>query len=83
LKQVAVIGEAGDGSFQKMLKAIRVEYHPNVVVAASSLPVNENAPALLNERGMLNGKATVYVCEGFVCKQPTTDIETLGELLNT
>lgn len=83
LKQVAVIGEAGDGSFQKMLKAIRVEYHPNVVVAASSLPVNENAPALLNERGMLNGKATVYVCEGFVCKQPTTDIKTLGELLNT
>jgi uncharacterized protein YyaL (SSP411 family) len=83
LKQVAVIGEAGGGSFQKMLKAIRVEYHPNVVVAASSLPVNENAPALLNERGMLNGKATVYVCEGFVCKQPTTDIETLGELLNT
>jgi uncharacterized protein YyaL (SSP411 family) len=29
----------------------------------------------------LNGKSTVYVCEVFVCKQPTTEIETLVEQL--
>lgn len=82
LKQVAVVGEAGDTSFQRMLKALRVEYRPSVVVAASSFHINENAPALLHDRGMVNGKATVYVCEGFVCKQPSTESESIGELLN-
>ena len=82
LKQVAVVGEAEDSSFQRMLKAIRVEYYPSVVVAASSYPIKEHAPALLQDRGMLNDKATVYVCEGFVCKQPTTEVETLREQLS-
>lgn len=82
LKQVAVVGEAEDTSFQRMLKALRVEYRPSVVVAASSFPINENVPALLHDRGMVNGKATVYVCEGFVCKQPSTESESIGELLN-
>jgi uncharacterized protein YyaL (SSP411 family) len=83
LKQVAVVGEAEDPDFQEMLKAIRVEYYPSVVVAASSFPIKEHAPALLQDRGMLMGKATVYVCEGFVCKQPTTEVETLREQLNS
>jgi uncharacterized protein YyaL (SSP411 family) len=52
-----------------------------VVVAAASSK-NENAPALLNDRTTTNGKATVYVCEGFVCKMPTTDIAALIEQLN-
>jgi uncharacterized protein YyaL (SSP411 family) len=83
LKQVAAVGEAGDPNFQRLLKAIRAEYRPGVVVAASSSSKKENAPALLRERGMLNGRATVYVCESFVCKQPAMDVETLMEQLKS
>ncbi|MBI2333877.1 MAG: thioredoxin domain-containing protein, partial [Chloroflexi bacterium] len=83
LKQVAAVGEAGDPNFKRLLKAVRAEYHPSVVVAASSSSKKENIPALLHDRPMLNGKATVYVCEGFVCKQPTTEVETLIEQLNS
>ncbi|MBK6794138.1 MAG: thioredoxin domain-containing protein [Anaerolineales bacterium] len=83
LKQVAAVGEAQDPSFQGLLKAIRAEYRPSVVVAASPSSSKENTPALLQERGMINGKATVYVCEGFVCKQPTTEVEILIEQLNS
>jgi uncharacterized protein YyaL (SSP411 family) len=81
LKQVAVAGEAEDPDFQRLIQVIRSEYRPSVVVAAASSK-NENAPALLNDRTMMNGKATAYVCEGFVCKMPATDIETLIEQLN-
>ncbi|MBI5964167.1 MAG: thioredoxin domain-containing protein [Chloroflexi bacterium] len=73
MKQIAVMGEAGEEMFERMLKVIRAEYRPGVVVAASSHPPLENAPALLNDRVLVNGKATAYVCEGFVCRQPTTD----------
>jgi len=76
-KQVAVLGEAGEEMFERMLKVIRAEYRPGVVVAASSHPPQKDAPALLHERPLIEGKATAYVCEGFVCKQPTADPEVL------
>jgi len=62
-----------------MLKVIRAEYRPGVVVAASPYPLQEDAPALLRERVLIDGKATVYVCEGFVCKKPETDPEVLAK----
>jgi len=47
MKQVAVMGEAGEEMFERILKVIRAEYRPGVVVAASSYSPPENAPALL------------------------------------
>ena len=78
-KQVAVLGEAGEENFERLLKVIRAEYRPGVVVAASPYPPQKDAPALLHDRGLVNGKATAYVCEGFVCKQPANDPEVLAE----
>ena len=78
-KQVAVLGEAGEEIFERMLKVIRAEYRPGVVIAASTYPPQKNAPTLLNDRMLMNGKATAYVCEGFVCKLPTNDEKMLAE----
>jgi uncharacterized protein YyaL (SSP411 family) len=82
IKQVAVLGEAQDENFQKMINILRAEYRPGMVTAAASHPT-EDSPALLNNRGMIESKSTAYVCEGFVCKQPTTEIQTLIELLKS
>ena len=76
------MGEAGEENFERMIKAIRAEYRPGVVVAASAYPPSKNAPALLEQRTLINGEATAYVCEGFVCKQPTTDVEILIAQIN-
>jgi uncharacterized protein YyaL (SSP411 family) len=65
-----------------MLKIIRSDYRPDWVVAASISPPQKHAPALLTDRPLVNGKATVYVCEGLVCKQPVTTPEKLLEHLN-
>jgi hypothetical protein len=77
--QIAVLGEAED--LGRLLKVIRAEYRPGVVTAASVFPPQKNSPALLHERGLVDGKATAYVCEGFVCQQPTNDPETLAKQL--
>ncbi|MBK9208562.1 MAG: thioredoxin domain-containing protein [Anaerolineales bacterium] len=66
MKQVAVLGEAGEENFERLLKVVRAEYRPGVVVAASPYPPPEDAPALLQDRALIDGKATAYVCEGFV-----------------
>jgi len=53
-----------------------------LVVAASAYPLPKDVPALLHERKLIDGKATAYVCEGFMCKQPATNAEMLAEQLN-
>jgi uncharacterized protein YyaL (SSP411 family) len=80
-KQVAVLGKAGEENFERMLKVIRAEYRPGVVVAASPHPLQKDAPALLRERPLIEGKATAYVCESFVCRQPTNDAIMLAKLM--
>jgi uncharacterized protein len=72
VKQVAVLGEAEDETFKALIKTVRSEYRPNVVVAASPFPPAEAAPHLLKDRPLLDEKPTAYVCEGFVCRQPVT-----------
>lgn len=74
-RQAAILGEAGEEMFERMIKYTRQEYRPGLVVAASSIPVPKDAPALLNDRVLLNNRPTAFVCEGFVCKQPTNDFE--------
>ncbi len=81
MKQVAVLGEASDENFQRMINVLRAEYRPGVITAASSHPIKKGSPALLNNREMMESKPTAYVCEGFVCKQPATEIEILIEQL--
>jgi hypothetical protein len=83
MKQVAVVGEAGEEIFEWMIQVIRSEYRPGAVVAASSHPIKEGAPALLNDRTTINGGAAAYVCEGFVCKLPAADAGVLIEQLNS
>lgn len=79
--QIAVLGAAHEKNFEGLLKVIRAEYRPGVITAAAIFPPEENAPALLRERGLLDGKTTAYVCQGALCKQPTHDPKTLAEQL--
>jgi hypothetical protein len=34
---------------------------------------------LMQNRNLIEGKATAYVCRGFVCSAPTTDLNELKE----
>jgi len=81
MKQVAVVAKSRDESFNEMLRAIRKTYRPNIIVAASIQP-DEADPALLEHRTPLDNKPTAFVCENFVCKLPTSEIQTLLEQLN-
>jgi uncharacterized protein YyaL (SSP411 family) len=82
VKQVAVLGDVGEKSFEELIQVVRSEYRPNMVVAASSHPTAITAPMLLAERPLVGGKASAYVCEGFVCKQPVNTAEALRKQLS-
>ena len=59
------------GSTEPFLPALRKHYHPRRVLGAG---VSDRI-ALLRNRPMVDGKATAYICEDFVCRQPVTDAE--------
>jgi hypothetical protein len=81
VKQVAVLYEAGDEDASRLIRMVQSQFRPNVIIAASSHPPPDEAPALLKDRPLKEGKATVYVCEGFVCKNPVTSIAELEKLI--
>lgn len=72
VKQVAIIGELDDPRTKELAALARKSYRPNMVITASSLPLPDGCPSLLNDRPILNGKPTAYVCQGFVCQLPVT-----------
>ena len=81
VKQIAVVHEAGGNQERELIRFIQSTYRPNIIVAASPYPPSEDAPALLMDRPLKDGKPTVYVCEGFVCKNPVASISEIEELL--
>ena len=88
-KQVAVIyarpepgrSDADGAAVSALIGVVRSAYRPNTILAASGHPPSNDAPPLLMERPLKDGQTTVYVCEGFVCKNPVTTIPELKELL--
>jgi uncharacterized protein YyaL (SSP411 family) len=70
VKQIAILYEGMDEGVRSLLDVIRAEFRPNIVVAVSAYPPSEEAPALLKGRPVMDGKATAYVCDGFICKLP-------------
>ncbi len=80
-QEVALVGELNSLAAQELLQTIWGTYRPGIVLAASNLPIPDNAPPLLQDRPLLNDQPTVYVCENFVCRRPVTRSSELAELL--
>ena len=85
-KEVAIVGrDAGD--VQPLLAEAWRKYLPNKVVALGFVEEIEAAPGilarlpLLQNRPLVNGQATAYVCEHYTCKEPVTDPAALAAQL--
>ena len=76
-KEVAIIG-SNPFDFQPLLAETWRRYLPNKVVAPSS--GTADIP-LLENRVMVDGLPTAYVCEHYTCKQPVTGVSALREQL--
>jgi uncharacterized protein YyaL (SSP411 family) len=82
-KEIALVGDVNKPETQSLLDEIWSRYLPNKVVATVP-PANTRAGdlvPLLRERPQIDGKATVYLCEHFACKNPTTDPKELASQL--
>jgi uncharacterized protein YyaL (SSP411 family) len=82
VQEVAILGNQDDENRQAFIDIVWNSYRPNQVVAISSFPPEAESPALLSDRTLLNGKATAYVCQNLICKQPVNKPEELQSQLD-
>ncbi|HSJ89648.1 MAG TPA: hypothetical protein VK909_20715, partial [Anaerolineales bacterium] len=71
--EVAIVGDPAHTKTQDLITALWKNYRPRQVSAISVSPPPPGSPALLNDRPLVNGEPTAYVCQGFVCLQPTNE----------
>jgi uncharacterized protein YyaL (SSP411 family) len=80
--EVALVGP----SLDRLERVVRGRFRPHLVLAGepspSASPRSSAVVPLLEGRTPVEGRATVYVCERFACKQPVTDPEELERLLD-
>jgi uncharacterized protein YyaL (SSP411 family) len=78
-KEIALIGDKGS----ELEKEVWREFLPNKVVALSDNPTEDaEFIPLLENSGKIDGKATAYVCQNFVCQKPVFTVEDLREQLS-
>ena len=84
-REVVIVGDLASPDTQALVDVVYDSYLPNKVVAGRD-PEDEEAAAfvpLLADRPTRDGRPTAYVCEGYACKNPTTDPEELaGQLVS-
>ena len=75
-KEIVVTGPIDDARFRALRAAAGADFVPHRVIVAGSgvsdLPLLQERPA---------DRVLAYVCEGYACKEPTEDPETLGRQL--
>ncbi|MEK6220791.1 MAG: thioredoxin domain-containing protein, partial [Chloroflexota bacterium] len=81
VQEIAIIGEPDLQETQELINELWSKLRINSISAISSLPIAKNAPALLDQRELVDGKPSAYVCEHFVCKTPVTTAKELRQLL--
>ncbi len=86
--EIAVAGNPDDDDTSAMLRTIHGSFLPNKILAlaepgAADAETGERLIPLLKGKTMVAGKATVYVCENFTCKQPVNDPAGLKTTLRT
>jgi uncharacterized protein YyaL (SSP411 family) len=74
--EIAIAGSPGAPETSALVAETRRGYRPSQVLAVAADPAASAIP-LLDDRIVIDGHATAYVCRGFVCRLPVTTVEAL------
>ena len=81
-KEIAIVGRHETPDTRALLAVVRSGYRPFQVVAlAAPGPARTAGPFLVQDRNLVGGQATAYVCMDSTCQSPVTSPEMLRTLL--
>ncbi len=76
--ELALVGDASSAEFERLDRAAGQVYAPALIIGGGS---NDTGVPLLENRPLVDGRVTAYVCRGFTCDAPTADPARLQEQL--
>ena len=80
-KEIAISGDPASEDTRRLAEVVWRRFLPNRVLAVGRS--EGSTVPLLKDRPQVDGRATAYVCERFMCKRPVTEPEDLEQLLKT
>ena len=85
-QEIVIAGDSNADDTKQMLKAVRSRFLPNAVVllhqtGPDGKAIKKIIPFLAGQKP-IDEKATAYVCENYVCKQPINDINEFDKVLS-
>lgn len=85
-RELVVVGKPGARDTQNLLAEVQHNFMPDTIVllrpAGESEAIDTLVP-FIEGMGQIKAKATAYLCQGFACQKPQTDVEKLRQLLHT
>jgi uncharacterized protein YyaL (SSP411 family) len=72
-REIAIVGDPDSADTQALLSVVRDGYRPFQVVAMGAPGAQAPAVLLLQDRGLVKGRAAAYVCRNFACQAPVTE----------
>jgi uncharacterized protein YyaL (SSP411 family) len=85
-QEIVIAGNPASSDTREMVRLVHQRFLPRAVLALH--PVDAGAQAIeglvpfIAAQRPLQGKATAYVCENYVCNLPTSDLSRLRQLLS-
>ena len=85
-QEIVIAGNADALDTRQMLGLLRSKFLPNAVVLLheeddAGSDIYRIAPFIKNQ-GVIDGKATAYVCENYICNRPVNKINEFDEMLS-
>ena len=85
-KEIVIAGRPGASDTAALLRLVHDRFLPNKVLALADggrgqVELAEVVP-FVEAMNMRDGKATIYVCENYVCRLPTNDLTVAVRLLD-
>ena len=81
--ELAFVGVPNDPGLEALQRAVREEFLPYRVIATSDGMSAPSGHPLLIGKGLVEGKAALYICRNFSCQRPLTDPREVAELLRS
>jgi len=78
--EVALVGDSGSAAFKALERVVAEQYVPSLVLAGGA-PRSDSPVKLLDDRPLIEGNPTAYVCRGYTCDRPVTEPDALLDQL--
>jgi uncharacterized protein YyaL (SSP411 family) len=79
--EIAVVGKKGSSDLSALRRLIGEHYLPSSIVAVADHADSTSDLPLLRGKGLVEGRAAVYICRNFTCRSPITDPSQVREAL--